>query len=288
MKSTRVILILAALLVCVPLVSAQLTYTILDVPNASTSLSGINNNGVISGNFVSNASYGSFTWQNGVFSYFSVPGALYSAAIGINDSNVVAGYYKTSTNEIGFTYDGQSFTNVQYPNVPYTELFGINNAGLLVGYEAPDTADYNGLTFDGTQFHTFIVPGFNSWSTWAYGVNNLGAIVGQVDLNGLSEGFLRVGGRYKTFLYPGAITTAALGINDAGIVVGTYASSTTLTGCFYMKNGKFKSFSIPSLGDETFCTGISNGGVIVGFVLNSDKGTYHGFYTSPVADADFK
>ena len=92
MKFTRVTLTLAVLLVRVPLVSAQLTYTILDVPNASTSLSGINNNGVISGNFVSNTGYGSFTWQNGVFSYFSVPGALYSAAIGINDSNVVAGY----------------------------------------------------------------------------------------------------------------------------------------------------------------------------------------------------
>ncbi len=291
MKISRLIFSVFVLLLCVPITFAQITYTILDVPNANTTLNGINNNGVIVGNYVGFAHFGSFTWDNGVFSFFQVPGSLYSAGIGINDSNVVAGYYRTATGEVGFIYDGLTFTDVQYPNVPYTELFGINNAGLVVGYEAPDTANYAGLTFDGTQFHTFTVPGLNSWSTFAYGVNNLGAIVGTVDTNGLNQAFLRRNGEYRKFSPPGSDTAGAVAINDNGIMLGSYAKLGAPGGCFLLntKTGKYKTFTITGTGfDGAACTGINNAGVIVGFLLNSDTGVYHGFYTSPVTEADIQ
>lgn len=290
MRSAHLLGGLVCLYVCVLGAYAQITYTILDVPNANTTLSGINNNGVIVGDYVGVNHFGSFTWNNGVFSYFQVPRVEYSAAIGINDSNVVVGFYTTATNKGGFIYDGVTFTDVQYPGVPYTELFAINNAGLAVGYEAPDTADYAGLTYDGTQFHTFTVPGLNSWSTFAYGVNNLGDIVGYVDTNGLSQAFLRSNGQYKKFLPPGSNGGSALGINDNGIIVGDYSQLSMPGGCFLLNEytGKFVTFRITAQGsDGGTCTSINNAGVIVGFFLNSDTGVYRGFYTSPVTAAIF-
>ena len=290
MNGNRLIASLTVVLLYIASASAQLTYTFLSVPNANTTLNGINNNGVISGNYVSNTGAGSFTWDNGIFTYFSISGCSYSAAIGINDSNVVVGYcYTTGTNRVGYIYDGQTTTFVQYSNVPYTELFGINNAGLAVGYEAPDTADYTGLTFDGTEFHTFIVPGLNSWSTFAYGVNNLGDIVGTVDTNGLNQAFLRRNGQYRKFIPSGSDTSGAIGINDNGIMLGSYGKLGAPGGCFLLntKTGKLKTFTITGTGfDGAACTGINNAGVIVGFVINSDTGEYKGFYTSPMTDAD--
>jgi uncharacterized membrane protein len=262
----------------------KLTYTIVDAPgDVSTYVLGINNNGVLSGFYGDNTTSANFTWNNGVFSYFNVPGEVYSQANGINDSNQVVGYYSPDgTNRIGFVYDGANFTYFQYPNAQYTQPYGINNAGLIVGAEEPVGGIWTGLLYDGTKFHT-IAKG--SDYVFLGGVNNLGDVVGAF-IESVTTGFLRSKGRVFLISYPGAVLTSPNGINDNGIIAGNYYLSAD-SSCFVFKNGKFKSFSIPNVKD-TFCLGINNAGVLVGYVSDFGMHVAHGFYTSPVTNADFK
>lgn len=262
----------------------QLTITILDVPGVSTNLTGINNNGVITGYYIQNNETGAeFTWQNGVFSYFNVPNECDVVTGGINDSNQVVGYYAPQENcneSIGFIYDGATYTYFQYPGAQFTRAFGINNAGLIVGTEYATTG-WVGMLYDGTKFST-ITKG-SDYIT-AAGVNNLGAVVGVLSENTVNYGFLRSGGKFTRITYPGAISTGALAINDNGTIVGTEGLNQA---CFVYRNGKFQTFSI-SPAKSTICTGINNAGVIVGYTIPWGPGPSHGFYTSPVTDADFE
>lgn len=55
------------------------------------------------------------------------------------------------------------------------------------------------------------------------GINNAGQIVGSVDHSDFSsDGFVLSGGSFTTFSFPGAFGTKAVGINDAGQIVGYY------------------------------------------------------------------
>src|SRR6516225_2219950 len=78
-------------------------------------------------------------------------------------------------------------------------------------------------------FNTFDDPAAFPGTTYAYGVNDTGQIVGWYydrSGNGGNHGFLLSGGTYTTFNYPGAMSshgtpvTFAYGINDLGQIVG--------------------------------------------------------------------
>jgi len=80
-------------------------------------------------------------------------------------------------------------------------------------------------------FNTFDDPAALPGTTYAYGINDTGQIVGWYydgSGNGGDHGFLLSGGTYTTLDYPGAISpshgtpaTFAYGINDLGQIVGT-------------------------------------------------------------------
>jgi probable HAF family extracellular repeat protein len=79
-------------------------------------------------------------------------------------------------------------------------------------------------------FNTFDDPSALTGTTYAYGINDTGQIVGWYydgSGNGGNHGFLLSGGTYTTLDYPGAISphgtsaTWAYGINDLGQIVGT-------------------------------------------------------------------
>ena len=64
--------------------------------------------------------------------------------------------------------------------------------------------------------------------------------------------------------------TYALGINDNGEVVGSYASGFVNYG-FAWQNGKFTLIDYPKAKYGTVLTGVNNSGVIVGNHLSADK-----------------
>jgi len=64
--------------------------------------------------------------------------------------------------------------------------------------------------------------------------------------------------------YPGAINTGAVGINDSGVIVGTYLGTDSAEHGFIYKNGQWAKLQLPNAPQSTELFGISNSGVIVG------------------------
>jgi uncharacterized membrane protein len=66
--------------------------------------------------------------------------------------------------------------------------------------------------------------------TRAFGINSLGAIVGQYRDTQSSHGFLLSGGTYTTIQDPLGFSGAANGINDPGDIVGFYFDGVAVHG----------------------------------------------------------
>jgi hypothetical protein len=96
-------------------------------------------------------------------------------------------------------------------------------------------------------------------------------IAGKVNIY---HGFLYSGGVYITIDFPGAIpgTTSVSGINDKGLIVGTYGApggTGEFIHGFLYSGGTFTTVDAPCVDPsglcETFITGINDSGQIVGY-----------------------
>src|SRR5215471_1100622 len=118
------------------------------------------------------------------FTTVDVPGATSTIANGINDAGQIVGGFSDSTGGHGFLYTGGSFTTLPGG----FDYHGINDAGQIVGSTfVQQTRVGFVLDTDGT-ITTFSVPNFGR--TFAFGINDVGQIVGQVN-NLPFHGFLR-------------------------------------------------------------------------------------------------
>jgi hypothetical protein len=269
---------------------AHLTFTTIDVPGAKvTEINGINAAGDMVGFYGQNdiGPNSGFLYSNGAFTYFDYPGQTVTVPGGINDSGLIVGYATQNADKrfkvVGFLYDGTTFTKLRDGNDTATYGFGINNAGIVVG-RAGNLNVARAFQMRNNQYKTISFPGQYT-SSDAVGINNLGQIAGFTS-GGTLNGYLYKSGKFQPINFPGAVETAALGINDNGIVVGWYAISSGCVCGFATKNGKYISFSFP-LANATFAIGINKFGRIVGAYVSGDQ-TYHGFVTSPITEADFE
>ncbi len=118
-------------------------------------------------------------------------------------------------------------------------------------------------------FEEFSIPHPKTASTWAYGLNNLGAAVGTVGVGPVDYGFKRFsGGALKyPILDPNSsgYNTGVFGINDAGTMVGAYAGADGLFHGFVDQAGTFTTVDVGS-GNQTEITGINYKGDLVGMV----------------------
>ena len=160
---------------------------------------GINNAdtiaGVLSGPLPSIAEV-AFTFSNGVLQFLA-PGPppppldSFIAAYGINDSNHVVG-------------------SISFPG---------SNFGFVCAAHVPTGALCDDLT-------VIAYPGAGT-TTVPHGINNAGDIVGTYLLNGVSHGFIDMGGMFQTLDDPAATGgTIAWGINNLDQVVGEYNDAT--------------------------------------------------------------
>src|SRR5271157_4672682 len=69
---------------------------------------------------------------------------------------------------------------------------------------------------------------------------------------------------FTTIDVPGAVTTDAFGINDAGQVVGTYQDASLIIHGFLLAGGTITTIDRPG-SSSTELTGINNSGQIVGY-----------------------
>ncbi|HLJ96691.1 MAG TPA: PEP-CTERM sorting domain-containing protein [Gemmataceae bacterium] len=180
------------------------------------------------------------------------------------------------------------FTTIDVPGSAQTVATGINDAGQIVGY-------YNnhGFLLSNGVYTTLDAPG--SVGTQAMGINNAGQVVGcytGVGDAAVTHGFILSGGSYSPLDVPRSfggnypqISTSATGINESGVVVGTFVYPTSTkppvsgAGVFLLSAGVYKDVSEP--GGISGAGGINNAGQIVGYAGG------HGFLLSGGIYTDF-
>jgi len=194
--------------------------TPLDAPGAtSTNANKVNDNDQVVGNFADSAgATHAFLYQNGSFTVFDFPGATATLANDINNSGVVVGEYDNPDFSVhGFVRmpDG-TVTTFDDPNFAGQPAVGNNDLQHIAGP--------NYLFADGT-FTTYFVPG--SFTTQGHDLNNQDQIVGVYagPNTGSADGFVRNSNNsYFDVRFPNSDETLAEGINDKGVVVGSWAS----------------------------------------------------------------
>ena len=275
------------------------SYTVREItdphdPN-NTFVSGINKYGEIA------ADYGSDPIQAFILSPpyatspirpIRFPGAAQTDIYSLNNEGVIVGQYsmtdhKSGNSWHGFWERGGSFHTVDYParshRPSWDTLSGVNNAGIAVGsYEAANGADH-AFRYN-IKSKQFSLPVVGPESTVAYSINDVGAIVGFFEAHhGPWFSYVTVKGKLIKFNVPGAGRTEARGINDHGLVIGTYIKSGHDHGFSWVDrggpHGHFGYFKVPSTWKKYVMQGINNDGKIVGWY--EDSTGYHGFVAVP-------
>ena len=106
-------------------------------------------------------------------------------------------------------------------------------------------------------------------STQFWDINDAGTVVGNTD----TDAFTYAGGSFTTLTGPaGASGMSALGISDAGTVVGSFADAGTGTTRGYIYDGStYETFDIPGA-DETRLRGISpDGNIVTGYYTDASN-----------------
>jgi hypothetical protein len=281
-------------------------YTTLNNNGDSTfnQLLGINNSGVIAGYFGSGAqghpNQGYLLFPQYFQNYFAAnnyPGAVQTQAIGINDGGVLVGFWSDQNTQsgvndnFGFYKQHGKFVNVNFPTSdnstpPTNQLLGVNDSNVAVGFYNDSGGASHGYTYDINRhsFHLISVPG-DVTSDTAAAINNRGDIAGFATINGNTVGFvLTRHGKFITFAKQGATMTQAFGINDEGVVAGTYTvgsgTGAKTHGFTWTVAHGFTKVNDPNGVGTTVVNGINDNGDLVGFYTDG-AGNVDGMLVTP-------
>lgn len=242
-------------------------------------------NGTIAGTVTTPITSGFERFPDGTFSpTFAFPGAQATYVRGVNSSNLVSGTYYTISTEIhhGFFYDGHTYTQYDVPGATYTDVTGINNAGDFCGDSyVVSLVDATGFINVGGTLVTFSIPGQKG--VFPSAVNNLGQVTGYyLDQRSRAHGFFRDSDGTLTYPLdpPGSTSTLINGINDKGIIVGSYADSVgTGNHAFVLKlPHSLISYDYPDPNASSLAfRGINNSGTITGSYHDDVAFTFHSF-----------
>jgi probable HAF family extracellular repeat protein len=129
-------------------------------PSCFTHARGINDNGLIVGDYDSTGGCHGFIYTARTFTTVDVPGSTCTQFLGSNDSGQIVGQYidSTTTNFIGFLYTGGIFTTIEFQGANRgTVVTGINDSGQIVGAYGDNTGEHGFLYTAGT-FTTIDAP----------------------------------------------------------------------------------------------------------------------------------
>lgn len=153
----------------------------------------INNSGQIVGRsqFDSSSAYRAFFYENGTMIDLGTFGGYESRARAINNFGQVVGMSSLNENgAVAFFYDG-TMHNLGTLGTSSSDAWDINDAGQIVGRLEGISSAFlyeNGTMYNINDF-TINNKG-QSWLIGAYGINDLGQIVGQAYVNGMRHAFL--------------------------------------------------------------------------------------------------
>jgi uncharacterized membrane protein len=240
---------------------------------------------ILAGLFSSALFFGTALAQNrAVFTTADFPGAVSTAVEGINPSGDIVGLYvDTSGSQHGFLQSGGNFTSIDYPGAIATDARGISPGGDIVGSytNAPGgPANIHGYLLSHGTFSEVQVPGY--LGTIAQRITPTGHIYGcshDYDFMANMRGFVRnPDGSYPPVLdVPSSMSNGAT--PDGSLVVGLYTDLTTgLTHGFFLRNGNFEPFDVPS-SNLTQAWDINPLKQVVGHFRDT-TGSFHGFLLS--------
>jgi len=187
---------------------------------------------------------------------------------GINNAGTVSGYYLDSTGAAhGFLYSGGFSTLDDTDGVTNTYGAGINNSGNVVGTYGDAGGAHHGYFYNGSGFSTIDDP--SGPSNNAHGINDSGQVVGYYaqSTSGPATGYMLNAAHttYTDVIFPGGgvTDTVAMGINNAGLIVGFYIDGSGYHGFTY-DGTAYNGFDDPAGIGNTLFYGVNNLGEIVG------------------------
>jgi hypothetical protein len=169
------------------------------------------------------------------------------------------------------------FTVYDDPEAANTVITGISNSGDIVGYSFNPGDTVKNFTFRQDK------PTLKVVATGCYltDINTSKAMSGYVDKGESDQAIEQAGDKVENI--GSWHTSKAMGVNDAGYVVGTYSDPHG----FVFHNGDVLSFDVPGSDGKlgTMACGINNGGVVVGVFEDwshgRDHAQLHGFLAVP-------
>ncbi len=161
-----------------------------------------------------------FTFSNGVFTSFNIPGLNGTVPTAINNLGQIVG--SDGNENIGFVYQNGNSTLLSPLLNGSIRPVGINDSGTIVGNQLIPGHGFSAFLDTGGTFTTLPVP-----FAVATGINNSGQVVGYAGDNlAMSDAFVYANGSTTYFSQPGATSTSFLGISNNDQILGHYIDST--------------------------------------------------------------
>jgi len=179
---------------------------------------GINDRGVIALSFDGR---NAVLWDGTTYTPVIYPGASGTVVRGLNNHNDVVGEYTDAGDVVrAFVRFEGTFIALDFPDATRASVRGVNDARVSVGYvEAADGSRRCFVRAADGAITMLDYPG--AIATMCGDINNAGVIVGAwMSPDRRFHGFIWRDGAFRTFDVTDAQDTLALGVNDAGDIVG--------------------------------------------------------------------
>jgi uncharacterized membrane protein len=197
------------------------------------------------------------------------------------DNTIVGSFGDNQKRTRGFIYRDDQCTLIEFPGAFSTEAKGINASLSVVGsYEVllevvnnvPITESH-GFLLKGGKWTVIDYPGERARDTVLNGINKRGDIVGTFYQGYNAYGFIRDTTGKFTEITANAFGTHALGINNAGVVVGYYRTTHVRADIhgFIYENGRLETVDHPKGKNATWFTGINSDDEIIGYYAIDDR-----------------
>src|SRR4029077_12995579 len=177
--------------------------------------------------------------RDGHFTQVDYPGAVATVGRGINNAGDITGNYVDAAGiESGFILQNGTFHRVRVAHSCSTDVWMAEDNGRVligdfgVGDDCANSVLHGYLRNRPGDFQTIDFPSGGSFPCTApRWINERGDIVGLYVVandadecyGGALRGFLLRQGKYIAIDVPGSTSTTVLGINDDGMIVGTYS-----------------------------------------------------------------
>jgi hypothetical protein len=219
------------------------------------------------------------------FTNISVPNAVETDAYAIDNKNLIVGdYINAAGQQVGMSLKGSKVTSVSCPGGGATILTGINAGGSAAAEADDDGGDGycgNGATIYLLLHHlwSFAPQSWGAQLVETVGVNDLNQAVGVwEDANDMTHGFLFdfTTGGFTSLDVPGASSTIAWGINNAGTITLQATDAAGNTHAYLYNGDSYRLIDVPNA-VQSFVHGINNNGDIV-YTVEDANGFNWGVY----------